>query len=84
VFDAIHTSEAPVAICPAYTETATPAFIQPTKGSARSPAPVSSCADHKALAEFKYAVDHWLAMMSYEAECQAVNYVIKKSGVRVP
>jgi hypothetical protein len=73
------------AISPTYAETATQLFIQPTEESARaSTAPISSCADHKALAEFKYAVHHWLSMMSYEAKCEAVNYVIKKSGVRVP
>jgi hypothetical protein len=39
--------------------------------------------DAKALAEFKSAVDHWLSRMSHEAKCEAVNYVLKKSGVPV-
>jgi hypothetical protein len=39
--------------------------------------------DAKLLAEFKVAVDHWLSRMSYEAKCEAVSYVLKKSGVRV-
>jgi hypothetical protein len=39
--------------------------------------------DAKLLAEFRVAVDHWLSGMSYEAKCEAVSYVLKKSGVRV-
>jgi hypothetical protein len=43
----------------------------------------TTCDDAKALAEFKVAVEHWLSRMSYEAKCEAVGYVLKKSGVRV-
>jgi hypothetical protein len=32
---------------------------------------------------FKSAVDYWLPKMSYEGKCEAVSYMLKKSGVRV-
>ena len=42
-----------------------------------------SCGDDaNALAEFKDAVDRCLARMSYEAKCEAVSYVLERSGVR--
>ena len=51
--------------------------------TSRTASPASACDDAKLLAEFRFAVDHWLSRMSYEAKCEAVSYVLKKSGVRV-
>ena len=51
--------------------------------TSRTAKSASACDDAKLLAEFRVAVDHWLSGMSYEAKCEAVSYVLKKSGVRV-
>jgi len=67
-----------------YIEAAAAGFSQPeAEPVCAETNPASSSGGNRALVEFKYAVDHWLPMMTYEAKCEAVNYAIKKSGVPV-
>jgi hypothetical protein len=62
---------------------ATAAASETRADTSRTASSASACDDAKLLAEFRVAVDHWLSGMSYEAKCEAVTYVLKKSGVRV-